>query len=83
MRHRGGAERSLSITPNAHNEPLDKDFLHRFSSQIPLHEATKICLRNQQVIGREALFPIVSRQLLFTRPKIEMSKLSSLHCKEA
>lgn len=60
MRYRGSVERPLSITPNSHDEPLDKDFLHRFSSEIPLHEATKICLRNQQVIGREALFPLLA-----------------------
>lgn len=53
MRHSGGIERPLQIAPDAHNESVDKNFLHRFSTEISFHEATKICIRNQQVIERE------------------------------
>lgn len=55
MRHRGGAQRTFQITPNAHHEPVDQNFLHRFSTEIPLHETTKIRLANQQVTERRAL----------------------------
>lgn len=59
MRHGGRAQCPLPITADAHDEPVDQDFLHRFSTKISVHEKTKICIRNQQVIEREALFHFI------------------------
>ena len=52
MRYRHGAERSLPITSNSYNESMDKVILYRIPTKVSVHETTKICITNQQVIER-------------------------------
>lgn len=49
MCHGAGAERAFPIATNSYHGTVDQMLLHRISTQVSLHETTKICFRNQQV----------------------------------
>jgi hypothetical protein len=76
MRHRGSAQRSLPVAPDAHDESVDQDFLHRFSTEISVHEKTKICFRNQQVTERESLSILLSISEPSGRPQENVACLN-------